>query len=118
MPCATAKKEGSSRYASSIRARSTRLAGSVRERAIAPNAAKSFSPMANSIACRHAVMSATLSANQSRKARTHVGKWESSPYDGFYGIDILGIVPSACVVDPVLLRLSDRPYVTPLRVLV
>jgi hypothetical protein len=35
---ATAKKEGSSRYASSIRARSTRLAGSVRERAIAPNA--------------------------------------------------------------------------------
>ena len=77
------------------RARSTRLAGSVRERAIALNAAKSFSPMANSIACRHAVMSATLSANQSRKARTHVGKWESSPYDGFYGIDILGRVPTA-----------------------
>src|SRR6516162_6791342 len=95
MPCATAKKEGSSRYATSIRARSTRLAGSVRERAIALNAAKSFSPMANSIACRHAVMSATLSANQSRKARTHVGKWESSPYDGFYGIDILGRVISA-----------------------
>src|SRR6516225_7383285 len=90
MPCATAKKEASSRYASSIRARSTRLAGSVRERAIAPNAAKSFSPMANSIACRHAVMSATLSANQSRKARTHVGKCESSPYDGFHGIDVLG----------------------------
>src|SRR5215471_15020618 len=89
MSCATAKKEGSSRYASSIRARSTRLAGSVRERAIAPNAAKSFSPIANSIACRHAVMSATLSANQSRKARTHVGKWESSPYDGFHGIDVL-----------------------------
>jgi hypothetical protein len=45
--------------------------------------------MANSITCRHAVMSATLSANQSRKARTHVGKWESSPYDGFHGIDVL-----------------------------
>src|SRR6516165_7448614 len=89
MSCATAKKEGSSRYASSIRARSTRLAGSVRERAIAPNAAKSFSPMANSIACRHAVMSATLSANQSRKARTHVGKCESSTYDRFHGIDVL-----------------------------
>src|SRR5215468_8846948 len=89
MACATAKKDGSSRYASSIRARSTRLAGSVRERAIAPNAAKSFSPMANSIACRHAVMSATLSANQSRKARTHVGKCESSPYDGFHGIDAM-----------------------------
>src|SRR6516165_9627166 len=92
MPCATAKKDGSSRYASSIRARSTRLAGSVRERAIAPNAAKSFSPIANSIACRHAAMSSTLSANQSRKPRTHVGKCESSPYDGydgFHGIDVL-----------------------------
>src|SRR5215470_8599774 len=93
MPCATAKNDGSSRYASSIRARSTRLAGSVRERAIAPNAAKSFSPIANSIACRHAVMSSTLPANQSRKPRTHVGKCESSPYDGydrFHGIDVLG----------------------------
>src|SRR5215470_3611062 len=90
MPCATAKNDGSSRYASSIRARSTRLAGSVRERAIAPNAAKSFSPIANSIACRHAVMSSTLSANQSRKPRTHVGKCESSTYDRFHGIDVLG----------------------------
>src|SRR5262249_24646174 len=89
MACATAKKDGSSRYANSIRARSTRLAGSVRERAIAPNSAKSFSPIANSIACRHAVMSSTLSANQSRKPRTHVGKCESSTYDGFHGIDVL-----------------------------
>src|SRR5215813_346345 len=87
MPCATAKKDGSSRYASSIRARATRLAGSVRERAIAPNVAKSSSPIANSIAWRHAVMSATLSANQSRKPRTHVGKCESYSYDGFHGID-------------------------------
>src|SRR6516165_11069889 len=90
MSCATAKKEGSSRYASSLRARSTRLAGSVRERAIAPNAAKSFSPIANSIACRHAVMSSTLSANQSRKPRTHVGNCESPTYDRFHGIDVLG----------------------------
>src|SRR6516165_6117491 len=89
MACATAKKDGSSRYANSIRARSTRLAGSVRERAIAPNAAKSFSPIANSIACRHAVMSSTLSANQSRKPRTHVGNCESSAYDRFHGIDVL-----------------------------
>src|SRR5215471_929761 len=89
MACATAKKDGSSRYANSIRARSTRLAGSVRERAIAPNSAKSVSPIANSIACRHAVMSSTLSANQSRKPRTHVGKCESSTYDGFHGIDVL-----------------------------
>src|SRR5262249_17921241 len=89
MACATAKRDGSSRYANSIRDRSTRLAGSVRERAIAPNSAKSFSPIANSIACRHAVMSSTLSANQSRKPRTHVGKCESSTYDGFHGIDVL-----------------------------
>src|SRR5215468_4666118 len=89
MACATAKKDGSSRYANSIRARSTRLAGSVRERAIAPNSAKSVSPIANSIACRHALMSSTLSANQSRKPRTHVGKCESSTYDGFHGIDVL-----------------------------
>src|SRR6516162_6160105 len=67
MACATAKKDGSSRYASSIRARSTRLAGSVRERAIAPNFAKSFSPIANSIACRHAVMSSTSLRIKSRK---------------------------------------------------
>src|SRR6516165_6926709 len=62
---------------------------SVRQQAIAPNAAKSFSPIANSIACRHAVMSSTLSANQSRKPRTHVGNCESSTYDRFHGIDVL-----------------------------
>src|SRR6516164_6875228 len=89
MACATAKKDGSSRYANSIRARSTRLAGSVRERAIAPNFAKSFAPIANSIACRHAVMSSTSLRIKSRKSRTHVGKCESSPYDGFHGIDVL-----------------------------
>src|SRR5215467_12005212 len=103
MACATAKKDGSSRYANSIRARSTRLAGSVRERAIAPNSAKSVSPIANSIACRHAVMSSTLSANQSRKPRTHVGKWESSTYDGFHGIDVLDLcwIESAAVLSHV-----------------
>jgi hypothetical protein len=36
-----------------MRARSTRLADSLRERTIAPNAAKSSSPIANSIAFRH-----------------------------------------------------------------
>src|SRR5215468_339650 len=106
MACATAKKDRSSRYANSIRARSTRLAGSVRERAIAPNSAKSFSPIANSIACRHAVMSSTLSANQSRKPRTHVGKCESSTYDGFHGIDVLGAHVYADI-DPILLDEGD-----------
>jgi hypothetical protein len=43
----------------------------------------------NLIACRHAVMRSTLSANQSRKPRTHAGKCESSTYDGFHGIDVL-----------------------------
>src|SRR5215831_3778323 len=104
MSCATAKKDGSSRYANSIHARSTRLAGSVRERAIAPNSAKSFSPIANSIACRHAVMSSTLSANQSRKPRTHVGKCESSTYDGFHGIDVL--VPESCSQPMLVLALG------------
>jgi hypothetical protein len=39
-----------------IRARSTRLAGSVRDCAIETNLAKSSAPIDNSIACRHAVM--------------------------------------------------------------
>src|SRR6516164_7567403 len=110
MSCATAKKEGSSRYANSIRARSTRLAGSVRERAIAPNSTKSFSPIANSIACRHAVMSSTLSANQSRKPRTHVGNCESPTYDRFHGIDVLGrTFAPAVAVHPEPLRLDSGP---------
>jgi hypothetical protein len=44
------------RSANSIRARSTRPAGAVRERAIARNAAKSYSPIANSIARRNPAM--------------------------------------------------------------
>src|SRR5215469_11019263 len=113
MACATAKNDGSSRYANNIRARSTRLAGSVRERAIAPNCAKSFSPIANSIACRHAVMSSTLSANQSRKPRTHVGKCESSTYDGFHGIDVLEFLLARVqeLRDGALTPLSQQPLV-------
>src|SRR6516162_2936034 len=75
-----------------IDAYSARAGGSVRERAIAPNAAKSFSPIANSIACRHAAMSSTLSANQSRKPRTHVGNCESPTYDRFHGIDVVVVI--------------------------
>jgi hypothetical protein len=42
--------------ASKIRARSTRLAGSVRDREIAAKVATSSSLIANSIACRHPAM--------------------------------------------------------------
>jgi hypothetical protein len=48
-------------------ARSTRLAGSVRERAIARNAAKSSSPMANSIACRQPAITFIPSCRIKRK---------------------------------------------------
>jgi len=47
-------------------------------RAIAPNATNSSSPMANSIACRHAAMSSPSLSNQSRKPTSHVGKNESA----------------------------------------
>src|SRR5208282_6748644 len=50
--------------ASSIRARSTRLAGSVRDRAIARNAANSSSPIANSIPRRRPAI-AFISASES-----------------------------------------------------
>src|SRR5215470_13139003 len=33
-----------------------------------------------------------LSANQSRKPRTRIGKCESSTYDRFHGIDVLGVI--------------------------
>jgi hypothetical protein len=52
-----------------------------------------LSPIANSIACRHAVMRSTSLRIKSRKARTHVGKCESSTYDGFHGIDVLQRIP-------------------------
>src|SRR5262249_47715072 len=51
-----AKNEDFSRYASSICARSTRRAVSLRERAIAVNFSISSSVIANSTACRHLAM--------------------------------------------------------------
>src|SRR5208337_271199 len=50
--------------ASKIRARSTRLAGSVRERAIVVSRAKSPSSITNANACRHAAMCVNSLANQ------------------------------------------------------
>ena len=49
-----------------MRARSTRLAGSVREREIVINAAISSSLSANSIACRHPAMTSIL-VSESKK---------------------------------------------------
>src|SRR5467141_2998876 len=73
-----------------MRARSTRLAGSVRERAIARNAAKSSSPMANSIARRQPAITFILSCRIKREATSKVRKNESHAYDWFHGIDELG----------------------------
>jgi len=50
--------------ASKIRARSTRLAGSVRERAIVVSRAKSSSSITNANACRHAAIFVNSVANQ------------------------------------------------------
>src|SRR6516162_7698769 len=54
--CPTAKNDGFSRYASSIAARDTRLAGSLRDRERAVNVSISSSVIANSTACRHVAM--------------------------------------------------------------
>jgi hypothetical protein len=56
-PAPHCKNDGSSRYASNIRARSTRLAGSVLEWVIDLNFAESASPSDSSIDRRHAAMS-------------------------------------------------------------
>jgi hypothetical protein len=63
---------------------STRLAGSVRDRVIVTNLATSSSPIDNSTACRHAVM--TLVRSQSKG---HHGSRESCANDQFQGIDEL-----------------------------
>jgi hypothetical protein len=57
-----------------MRARSTRLAGSLRERAITLNAATSSSPIANSSACRQAAMISILVANHAARLKAMSGK--------------------------------------------
>src|SRR5271166_3039589 len=76
--------------ANTIRARSTRLAGSVRERAIETSLAKSSSPIDNSIARRRAVMifEARL-ANQKKQPTGPQRPNESLTKDRFLGIDEL-----------------------------
>jgi hypothetical protein len=72
------------RYASSIRARPTRLAGSVRDRAIAFNRAKSSSSIVN--ACRHAVMIFNLVSRITDEATSGAVMKKSQATDQIHGI--------------------------------
>jgi hypothetical protein len=80
----TAKNDGFFRYASSIRARSTRLAGSERERQIASNAAASSSSIANSIACRHPAMTLIQVAESTVSLNVTAEKLNPRAYDRFH----------------------------------
>jgi hypothetical protein len=60
----TAVDDGSARYASRMRARSTRLAGSVRDRANVSRTARSSAPIDNSTTRRAAAMIATCIDDQ------------------------------------------------------
>ena len=71
----------------SIRARSTRMADSIRDRVIARNAAKSSSPSANSIARRRPAIAFILVSESNGKATSEVTKNESYAHDWFHGID-------------------------------
>src|SRR5439155_2070221 len=84
------KNEGSSRYASNIRARSTRPAGSVRDCAITLNFAVSASSSASSIARRHAAICPNPSLHAPHRLYGNRKSTDESPaYDNFYGIDRL-----------------------------
>src|SRR3954452_19436425 len=72
-----------------MRARSTRLAASVRERAIDVSLAKSSSPSDSSIARRHATMTFDLLARIKSHFTSHRSSDESHPTDPFLGIDEL-----------------------------
>ena len=87
----------STRYARSICARSTRLAGSVRDRAIALSRDKSSSPIVNSNTCRHAVMIFDLVQRITNEATTHHRHEESRTTDQFHGIERLAHPPEAAV---------------------
>ena len=81
--------DGSSRYASSMRARSTRLAGSVRDRAIAVSRAKSSSSIDNSKTCRHAVRIFSLVLRITNEVTTPCRHEESDANNQFQGIERL-----------------------------
>jgi hypothetical protein len=84
----TAKKDGSSRHASKICARSTRLARSVRDRAIETNLTKSSAPIDNSIARRQAVMTFHPAPPEVR-VQEIMDRVNPAQNDQFHGIDEL-----------------------------
>jgi hypothetical protein len=90
-------------------ARSTRFAGSVRDRVIETNRAKSSSPIDNSIACRHAVMTFDPVSRIRSQGTSHHRSRESSAIDQFQGIDELGRAAEYfwCTYMPKVL--SDNP---------
>src|SRR3974377_2401173 len=69
-----------------MRARSTRLAGSVRERAIETSLAKSSSPIANSITPRHAVITFDSLPRIKSQGTRHHSADESRTNERFNGI--------------------------------
>src|SRR5271166_5636340 len=98
--------------ANTIRARSTRLAGSVRERAIETSLAKSSSPIDNSIARRRAVMIFEFRlANQKKQPTGPQRPNESLTKDRFHGIDELvrqNPLPSSPGIEARLLAWIDK----------
>src|SRR5258708_19322066 len=67
------------------------MAGSVGDRAIKTNLAKSSAPIDNSIACRHAVMTFHPAPRIRSQGTSHDGPRESRTNDWFHGIAELGI---------------------------
>jgi hypothetical protein len=74
-----------------MRARATRLAGSVRERAIAPSLAKSSPSIANSTARRRAAMPPILFSKITERGYKRLNNHAESSRNGrIHGIDVLG----------------------------
>src|SRR5258708_20382673 len=67
------------------------MAGSVGDRAIKTNLAKSSAPIDNSIACRHAVMTFHPAPRIRSQGTSHDGPRESRTNDWFHGIAELGL---------------------------
>src|SRR3954451_7820561 len=98
-----------------MRARSTRLAASVRERAIDVSLANSSSPSDSSIARRHATMTFHLLARIKSHFTNLRSSDESHPTDRFLGIDELErlLSPLIAVSPPIGSEQADDPGFDP-----